>query len=119
MSRDFITIQLADKEIVRPPVSVLAQEVEDPPVQSRLDGSDVDHLDLFGQIVSSVCSKFSWEERSSRVMVFAGQLGPWDTLKNAPGPNDAALKEWVAQHGQGSERTFERHEPAVKGGGPR
>ena len=32
---------------------------------------------------------------------------------------DAALKEWVAQQGQGSERTFERHEPAVKGGGPR
>ena len=32
---------------------------------------------------------------------------------------DAALKEWVAQQGQGSERTFERHEPTVRGGGSR
>jgi hypothetical protein len=28
---------------------------------------------------------------------------------------DAALKEWIAQHGQGRERTLERHEPAVRG----
>jgi uncharacterized protein (DUF4415 family) len=29
---------------------------------------------------------------------------------------DAALKEWVAQHGQGSEKTFDRHEPTVRRG---
>ena len=32
---------------------------------------------------------------------------------------DAALKEWVAQHGQGSKRTLESHEPAARGGGRR
>jgi uncharacterized protein (DUF4415 family) len=32
---------------------------------------------------------------------------------------DAVLKEWVAQHGQDSKRTLERHEPTVRGGGRR
>jgi len=32
---------------------------------------------------------------------------------------DSALKEWVSQQGQGSVRTLKRHEPMIRGRGPR